>query len=229
MTPKPSPTPDTFHFQTSQPRELLACVEFAAQQADLIDHEPGAWRWLSISLVLGVQNACLCALDVGDPEGTRAMRRSDARIVARWTKAGRKTPPPFPVREPRIVSPLELLERVGDHRFLRPPFQLPLTRKMREDFDALVDLRNTFLHFSQDGWTVDLREFPPLVLSACAVIRHLAVTQPAYLRNAERGHQGRVSAALDHIATAMEHYLAEATSQEAGAENEGNWDPLEEK
>jgi len=223
MTTKPQPPADPFHFQTSQPRELLACVEFAAQQAEHAAADHGAWRWLSVSMVLGVQNACLCALDVGDPDGTRAMRRSDARIVARWTREGRTEPKPYALREPRIVSPLELLERVGDHRFLRPPFQLPLTRKMREDFDALVDLRNTFLHFSEDGWTVDLREFPPLVLTACGIIRHLAVTQPAYLRTAERGHQARVSEALDHIETAMEHYAADAT---AAAEETGVWNPL---
>jgi hypothetical protein len=207
MTQKPQTPSDPFHFQTSQSRELLACVEFAAQQADLAAADHGAWRWLSVSMVLAVQNACLCALDVGDPDGTRAMRRSDASIIARWSRAGRKAPPPLALREPRIVSPLELLDRVGDHRFLRPPFQLPLTRQIREDFDDLVDLRNTFLHFSQDGWTVDLREFPPLVLTACGVIRHLAVTQPAYLRTAERGHQARVEAALDVIEAAMEHYL----------------------
>ena len=227
MTIKPQPSASPFHFQTSQPRELLACVEFAAQQADLVGHDPGAWRWLSISMVLAVQNACLCALDFDDEHGTKGMRHADARIIARWTKSGRKTPPPFPLREPRIVSPLELLERVGDHRFLRPPFQLPLTRKMREDFDALVDLRNTFLHFSEDGWTVDLREFPPLILTASGVIRHLAVTQPAYLRNAERGHQGRVSSALDHIEAAMDHYLDSAPPDEPEESAEG-WDPLDE-
>ncbi len=225
MTLKPRPPASPFHFQTSQPRELLACVEFSAQQADAIDTEPGGWRWLTISMVLAVQNACLCALDFDDEHGTKGMRHSDARIIARWTKAGARTPPPFPLREPRIVSPLELLERVGDHRFLRPPFQLPLTRKMREDFDALVDLRNTFLHFSEDGWTVDLREFPPLILTACNVIRHLAVTQPAYLRNAERGHQARVSAALDRIDTAMDHYLDEAAATGGDEQPEG-WDPL---
>jgi hypothetical protein len=200
--------PSPFHFQTSQPRELLACVEFAALQADRIIEDHGAWRWLSVSMVLAVQNACLCALDADDEYGSKGMTRHDAREITRWTKSGRATPPPLAVRVPRIVSPLELLRRVGDTHFLKPPFTLPLTRDMQEDFDALTDLRNTFLHFSEDGWTVDLREFPPLVLSACAVIRHLSVTQPAYLRRAERGHRDRVAAALDQIEAAMEHYAA---------------------
>lgn len=203
MTDPPSP----HHFQTSQPRELLACVEFSAGQAERISDDPGAWRWLAVSMTLAVQNACLCALDFGDEYGVRGMSRLDAREVQRWSRDGRKGPRPFALREPRIVSPLELLRRVGDAAFLRPPFQLPLTHAMQEAFDDLVDLRNTFLHFSQDGWTLDLRQAPPLILNACAIIRHLAVVQPVYLRNAGRGHRDRVANALDLIETAMRHYL----------------------
>ena len=203
------PTPTPHHFQTSQPRELLACIEFAAGQADRAAEDHGAWRWLIISTTLAVQNACLCALDQGDEFGTKGMSRMDARIITRWTKNGRSGPEPLAVREPRIVSPLELLRRVGDPYFLRPPFQLPLDREMSYAFDDLIDLRNTFLHFSQDGWTVDLREIPPLILNACKVIRHLAVTQPIYLHNAGPDHRERVAAALDDIEAAMEHYPAE--------------------
>jgi hypothetical protein len=204
MTEPPSP----FHFQTSQPRELLACVEFAAEQADRAAHDHGCWRWLCIAMVLAVQNACLCALDADDEFGTKGMTRLDARSVKRWTSNGRKGRAPLALREPRIVSPLELLRRVGDPFFLRPPYQLPLNREINEAFDDLVDLRNTFLHFSDDGWTVDLREVPPLVLVACRVVRHLAVTQPVYLKHAERNHRARVAAALDTIEAAMEHYPA---------------------
>jgi len=198
--------PSPFHFQTNQPRELLACAEFAADQAERAAEDPGAFRWLAISMVLAVQNACLCALDHGDEYGTKAMSRTHAKEVKRWTKSGRRGPEPLAVRDPRIVSPLELLRRVGDPAFLRPPYQLPLNRDMHEAFDDLNDLRNTFLHFSEDGWTVDLREIPPLVLSAAGVVRHLSVTQPIYLRQAGRNHRERVAAALDRIQAAMEHY-----------------------
>ena len=206
MTADP-PTPH--HFQTNQPRELLACVEHAAELADKAAEDHGAWRWLIIAMTLGVQNACLCALDHGDEFGTKGMTRADARIVTRWTKSGRHGPEPLAVREPRIVSPLELLRRVSDPHFLRPPFQLPLNHIMTEAFDDLVDLRNTFLHFSEDGWTVDLREVPPLIVNACTVIRHLSVTQPIYLRHAGPRHRERVAAALDTIEAAMEHYPEE--------------------
>ena len=201
--------PSEHHFQTNQPRELLACVEFAAEQAAKAAEDHGAWRWLIISTTLAVQNACLCALDHGDEFGTKGMTRADARIITRWTKNGRRGPEPLAVREPRIVSPLELLRRVGDPFFLRPPFQLPLNHRISEAFDDLVDLRNTFLHFSEDGWTTDLREIPPLILNACGVIRHLAVTQPIYLRHAGANHKARVAAALDTIEAAMEHYPEE--------------------
>jgi len=204
--------PGPHHFQTSQPRELLACVEFAAEQASRASDDHGCWRWLIIAMTLGVQNACLCALDFGDEYGTKGMSRSDAREVTRWTKNGRREPKPLAVREPRIVSPLELLRRVGDPYFLRPPYQLPLKREITEAFDDLVDLRNTFLHFSEDGWTVDLREIPPLILVACHVIRHLSVTQPIYLRHAGARHRERIAAALDQIEAAMDHYPAEDAS-----------------
>lgn len=202
MTPPPGP----YHFQTSQPRELLACIEFAAEQAGRTTDDHGCWRWLIIAMTLAVQNACLCALDHGDEFGTKGMTRQDAREVKRWTSNGRRGPEPHALREPRIVSPLELLRRVGDPFFLRPPFQLPLDRHITAAFDDLVDLRNTFLHFSEDGWTIDLREIPPLILVACGVIRHLSVTQPIYLRHAGPRHRERVAAALDVIETAMEQY-----------------------
>ena len=202
MTQPPSP----HYFQTTQPRELLACVEHAAELASKAAEDHGAWRWLVIAITLGVQNACLCALDHGDEYGTKAMTRTDAREVKRWTTNGRRGPEPFAIREPRIVSPLELLRRAGDPYFLRPPFQLPLNHHITEAFDDLVDLRNTFLHFSEDGWTIDLREIPPLILIACDIIRHLAVTQPIYLRHAGSRHRERVAAALDTIEAAMRDY-----------------------
>ena len=58
---------------------------------------------------------------------------------------------------------------------------------------------------------MDLREIPPLILTACGVVRHLAVTQPAYLRRAEPRHRERVAAALERIAAAMEHFPAAET------------------
>jgi hypothetical protein len=204
MTEDAPPSP--FHFQTSQPRELLGCVEFAADQADRAAHDHGCWRWLIIAMTLAVQNACLCALDYGDEYGTKGMTRAQAREIKRWTKRGRNGPEPRALREPRIVSPLELLRRVGDPYFLRPPYQFPLTREINEAFDDPNDLRNTFLHYSEDGWTIDLREIPPLVLAGCRIVRHLSVTQPIYLRAAERNHRERVAAALDRIEAAMEHY-----------------------
>lgn len=194
------------HFQTTQPRELLACVEHAAELAAKAGDDHGAWRWLVIAMTLGVQNACLCALDHGDEYGTKAMTRTDARDVKRWTTNGRRGPTPFAIRAPRIVSPLELLRRAGDPYFLRPPYQLPLDHTTTEAFDDLVDLRNAFLHFSEDGWTIDLREIPPLILTACGVIRHLAVTQPIYLRHAGPRHRERVAAALDTVEVAMQDY-----------------------
>jgi hypothetical protein len=198
--------PSPHCFKTSQPRELLASIEFSAEQADKALGDHGAWRWLVIAMTLAVQNACLCALDAGDEYGTKGMTRTDAREVKRWTREGRRGPPPLAVREPRIVSPLELLRRVADPYFLKAPWQLPLPHETQRDFDDLVDLRNGFLHFSDDGWTIDLREIPPLIMTACDIIRHLAVTQPAYLRRAESGHQERVRLALEHIVAAMEHY-----------------------
>lgn len=202
----PEIPPSPFHFQTSQPRELLASVEFAALQAEAVASDPGAWRWLIIAMTLAVQNACLAALDTDDEFGAKGMRRADARAVIRWTKNGRRGTAPLAIREPRIVSPLELLRRAGDPEFLRAPYRLALTEAMTAAFDDLVDLRNVFLHFSDDGWTIDLRDIAPLILNACQIVRHLAVTQPVYLRRAERGHRQRVEAALNAIVLAMEHF-----------------------
>jgi hypothetical protein len=213
MTAKPHTPPSPFQFQTSQPRELLACVEFAAEQAEKAADDHGAWRWLCISMVLGVQNACLSALDHNDEFGTKGMTRTDARDIKRWTKNGRRGPAPQALREPRIVSAMELLRRVADPFFLPPPHQFPLTREISEAFEDLSDLRNTFLHFSEDGWTVDLREIPPLVMAACGIIRHLAVVQPIYLRRAEQNHRERVADALDRIEVAMAHYPEEGEEE----------------
>jgi len=204
-------SPDTQLFKTSQPRELLACVEFAAGQSHHVADDHGAWRWLVISMALAVQNACLCALDARDKAGTKGLSRADAREINRWTRGGRQGPEPLALREPRIVSPLELLRRCADPYYLPAPWQLPLPQDAQAELHDLFDLRNTFLHFSEDGWALDLREVPPLVLAACGVIRHLSVTQPAYLARAERGHRDRVRAGLETIVGAMEHYADSAS------------------
>lgn len=193
-------------FRTSQPRELLACMEFAAEQSHHVAIDHGAWRWLIISIALAVQNACLCALDARDESGIKGLSRADAREIRRWTKGGRQGPEPLAMREPRIVSPLELLRRTADPQYLPPPWQLSLPSDLQAELHDLFDLRNTFLHFSEDGWTLDLGDVPPLVLAACKVIRHLSVTQPAYLSRAELGHRDRVRVALETIQTAMEHF-----------------------
>jgi hypothetical protein len=193
-------------FRTSQPRELLACMEFAAEQAHHVAIDHGAWRWLIIATALAVQNACLCALDGRDDSGMKGLSRADAREIRSWTRGGRQGPEPLALREPRIVSPLELLRRTTDPYYLPPPWQLSLSRDLQGELRDLFDLRNTFLHFSEDGWTLDLADVPPPILAACTVIRHLSVTQPAYLSRAERGHRDRVRAAIETIETAMEHF-----------------------
>ena len=209
-------------FTTDQPRELLAALRFSALHAEAAAAgEADAWRWLSVGLVLALQNACLCALDVGDPEGRSSLRRADfgrarlrsrrgpeaeeSRAEERRADEGEaRAPGEQRAAPPRILSVLELLERAADPRFLPPPFQLPLSPAARDDLNALVDLRNTFLHFSQDGWSLDLETCPPLMLGACAALRHLAVTQPAWTPlAADRAEAADLLARID---AAMEHY-----------------------
>lgn len=79
---------------------------------------------------------------------------------------------------PAQAGGTELLLRAASKDRLPAPFTLPFGAKARQDFDRLVEARNSFMHPRGAPWSVSADTLARGMPVATRCVRHLILTQP---------------------------------------------------
>ncbi|MEO1101129.1 MAG: hypothetical protein AAFW65_04720 [Pseudomonadota bacterium] len=163
-------------FRTDTHQQLLDNIEFSLVQISSLRERHSAFSWSVIGSVLSLQGACIHQLDGNDTTQTAVLRKdSQKKVIAHLND---RSSGPFP-RE-RLAEPLELLRRIAAGGNTQADFSSSWSETDKENIERLVMLRNEFVHFLPQGWSVALDGYPDMLTSCWSVISKLIRTPVAY-------------------------------------------------
>ena len=169
----------------------------AAKFADEALNQVRAWKWLLIAGHSAVQGSLVLSLSRGD--FLQTLKRTNARD---WLKA-HESGGPWP-EQLRLDYFLELYRKAKENVLAKHSLGGHFVCEPRHDdsMRRLNDLRNGFLHFFPQGWSVELRGLPH-ILSACAeVASHLLWRSDAVVWPTDSLSR-RAEASANHLAKSL--------------------------
>lgn len=187
--------------RTSSVRELVDTLRFVARCSQNLNEDPESWRWLILSLHLGVQGALVCALKAQDTSGVSILATVSAKRMQEWLEASDRSSTAAPNQQ---LAPMrDLLKRAQSAVYLPDPHRLPFPQATIDDVLRLNDLRNKFAHFVVDGWTLELDGLPRIALHTIDVIEHLTLVAPTFWHWYEGSDKAEISAAIQTMRAAL--------------------------
>lgn len=195
--------------RTNPIQELVEILEFAADNSRDFGLTAEKWRWLILSLHLGVQAALICALKGYDTSGTSILSAPSARQTLDWLHTDPKQRGQAPNQQ---LAPMRnLLKRAQQPSYLPDPYRLTLPQHKIDDVLRLNELRNQFVHFAVDGWSLDADGLPRIAMHSIEVIEHLTLTAPAFWHQLEAGDTERIAKALAVVKERLRSYESNKT------------------
>ncbi|MEO1028882.1 MAG: hypothetical protein AAFX02_07470 [Pseudomonadota bacterium] len=146
----------------SRPRPkppIEATLQFCVEQAEALERGPDHWRWLTIGLVMALQEACVIAL-------TSYESASPEDIL----KPG----------SDQIASLKTLLRRVRSEDYLLPPEKLTASESTVKKALELQAARNIFSHLAPGTQRPNFTELAELARAVLDLLQHFLVQHPAF-------------------------------------------------
>lgn len=134
------------YLHTDKLEDTIISLEMFSIAATRLSQELGHWKWIVLALHSAIQSAAVVCLSVGND--FEVARQSD---VKKWLKAmSRGVPPPDMKVDlfQNIVRKLEAARSVWGG--------LSLSDNEIESLKWLNELRNNFVHFMADEWSIEL-------------------------------------------------------------------------
>jgi hypothetical protein len=142
----------------------------AAATLPLVQHEVLEWKWVLEALHAGIQGLFVLSLSRGN--GLLTLKSSHA---AAWFKAY-ESGGPWP-KKLDLDYFLELYGKTKQHVLRGSNFSV--TEAHDKAMEKLNNLRNGFVHFGAQGWSIELAGLPSICLRALEVANAVARTPGA--------------------------------------------------
>lgn len=136
----------------------------AAQTVALVKHDLSEWKWLLESVHSATQGLFVLALSRGN--GLLTLKSTHA---AAWLEAY-ESGGPWP-QKLDLDYFLELYAKAKEHALRGSGFAA--TTAHDEAMTKLNDLRNGFIHFGAQGWSIQLAGLPSICIRCLEVAEHL--------------------------------------------------------
>ncbi len=154
--------------RTDEYADALGSLRKAADTARLVEKDVTEWKWLLIAVHSAMQGVFVLALSFGN--GLLTLKSSHASA---WLKAYRSGSP-WP-QKLDLDYFLELYTKTKKHVLSRAPSQPTFVIAPAHDraMKKLNDLRNGFIHFGAQGWSIELAGLPTICLPCLDVAEYL--------------------------------------------------------
>lgn len=139
--------------------DVLASTDLLALVAPTLRKKPSNWKWMILAAQNGAQGALVCA--VQDTSRTNVLRKDSATEMLKWlaTLEGDR---------PREILD-DFLKLLKKYRRKYPGHGM--TGQQTKNLHSLhEEFRNSFAHFTPQGWQIDTTMLPALVVSALDLI-----------------------------------------------------------
>lgn len=189
------------YLRTDEREELIDTLEHTRLLSELIMTDARRWKWFLVLLHNALQGACVCALRGADTSGISVLQNDVARKVHRWHERDRQGQQSEPYPEEKLESMLELFRRIKKDSYLPEAARYISDAQTDRDIRKLNALRNTFIHFTPMGLSLELIGLPRIAHNAYKVIDHLAVQHPTFWYQLSGRKQRRIRLAVKSTTT----------------------------
>jgi hypothetical protein len=139
--------------------DVLASTDLLALVAPTLQKMPSNWKWMILAAQNGVQGSLVCA--VQDSTATNILHRDSAARTLEWLATLEGNPPKEILADFR-----QLLKRYRK----KYPCHCITAEQIRSLHTLHREFRNSFAHFTPQGWLIETAMLPPLVASALELI-----------------------------------------------------------
>ena len=155
------------YLRTNEHEEAVRSLEWAELQARGLPTDPYMWKWVIIALHNATQGFMVLSLWNGN--GLNTLR---PKVAAKWLRAY-EAGGPFPAE--KLDEFLNLYAKVKDANYFSTVGAGPFHPAPSSDWslERLNEFRNTFIHFTPKGWSLELAGLPAICLDALALIEYL--------------------------------------------------------
>lgn len=158
----------TGYLSTNILNEAVSSLELVIESLELVEKDVCRWKWVVIALHNSMQNIMVSALKQGN--GFHSMENDSYK---KWIEAYRNSQPLPPTK---LAKFLELYKRIKKkcimECYVDSKAYVP-KQENTESVKKLNSIRNRFIHFELDVWSLQIASMPKICLHCMDVIRFL--------------------------------------------------------
>lgn len=189
---------------TDEQRDVLVSLEELKRQLHRVSEDPTAWKWVIVSLGSALNGGLTCHLSGTMQVGALETRVANKTITALQHDVMEPIPSPF------LAKPKELLSRaMSGERIERTCDALAVTDSQKRSFGLVFKWRNQFLHFSPQGWSIEVTGLPEMIRDCVAILQKIENDGWSFrrLKSAERKQLKDVLVGIEEKAFQLKHEL----------------------
>jgi hypothetical protein len=159
---------------TNEAPDAVFSLEVTADHLAKAAHDLRHWKWVIVCLHNALQGFMVLALKGSD--AFNVMKKTD-KISREWWESVRKGHPKFP--SARMDSFMGLYKKIQDHKFMRMYVHSKTFSPRGTQTDSvniLKFLRNKFIHFLPNNWSIEMSGGPQVIEDCAGVIDFLVLT-----------------------------------------------------
>jgi len=166
-------------------------MEFTNKELVRVPHESSAWRWVIIGSVFSFQGAAVLQLRGHDTSATAMLSEHSQKKMQAWRDSDQNEPAPFG----KLAVPKTLLKRIISTDFMAPRKPTACSEDQVADIEALIDLRNEFVHFVPKGWSLQVDGLPRMLSSCWLCVDSIIHDDFAYAHQLDESSMNRLKSA----------------------------------
>lgn len=160
--------------RTDEAEDVAASARHALVCWNLQRRDPQAWKWFALALHSALQGACVCYLTTTSGVGALTPENT-----AKWlnyfevsrTDAQARPPAAKLLSLPELLKAVRITDSVGSGAGLSVSISDAEYRRLKSFHD---DIRNQFIHFAPQGWSIETSGSGEIATIACGIIQQIA-------------------------------------------------------
>jgi hypothetical protein len=151
------------YLRTDERLDTEGSLRKAAQTVTLVKSDPSEWKWTLVAVHCAAQGMFVLALSLGTD-----LMTLKAKHAKKWLEAYSSEQPYSGKVDLDYFE--ELYKKAVEHS------KFVATEAHNKAIRELNELRNSFIHFHAQGWSIELAGLPTICLNSLEIVEHLGWT-----------------------------------------------------
>lgn len=146
--------------RTDERNELISSLKMVCESVSKVDHDIEYWKWAVIALHNSLQGSMVMSLRAGND-----FRIMPEKLAEKCLKAYRENRPWPKVKMDNFPNLYKKVKSIEHMHFLTCSRELPEDQERDRAVEKILELRNIFMHFMPQGWSLEVSGLPNIFIS----------------------------------------------------------------